>query len=1698
MTTLLLYPLAASAGPGGVTLIAPSGSISAETTPSTIAFSWNANTDSTYYAVKVMDSTGKQTLFRKWYTAASVGCSSGSGTCSVTPTSTFEAGNYTWSIRTYGATGMGATTTGSFALSKAASSPGLPSGSTTKTTPTYRWSAITSATYYQLRVTTSSGSTIYQKWHSAASANCSGSIGSCSVKPSTVLTNGSSYLWYVKPWPTSLGAESSAIAFTIGTAVTPISLTSPTGSITDTTPTYIWTASSTATQYRLRVAKTGSGQEFISQWYTAAEVGCSSGTGSCSVTPTVDIGEGSFTWEVTTSPDYDKQTLTFSTAPTALETPTPTSPSGATSSTAPTFSWGAVSSATHYKLKVTASTGSIVLNSSLTASQSNCSAGTGTCSFTPSLSLPDGASSWTVTAFNTSYSLSSSESSALAFTVTAPVVTPGVPTPTSPSGTIGTTTPTYSWTATENTTHYKLTVTGSSGTVISTQYSASTLGCSSGTGTCSITPTTTLTDGDYQWTLQGVNETNSETGAVSSAVSFTVLIGSTTATLTAPTGTISETAPTYTWSAISGATNYRLMIEQESNGALLLREWYTADEAGCSSGTGSCSVTPAVTLDYDQTINWSIYVLPDKQTGSTTFKVTRGDLTTPSIVSPNSTTESTTQLPSFSWTAVADATHYYITIINSEGTTTTVGKLSANAANCSSGTGNCSITPSTKLPTGQGSWSIYALDETNVRVSTTATTTFTIATSATGPGLVNLITPTGTETTKTPLFSWSPDVNSTHYKLVITDASSVEVVNYTMLSSTANCGNGLVTCSITLTQELADGTYGWTIQTVNNTTGTMGSQTASQAFTISTGDEDGGSTGNFALSPTGTVTTVTPTFTWTAITDSTNYRIKIQEQTSGSALLRQSFTASEAGCSSSTDCSATPEITLGSGSYVWEVQAFPSGVKDSLSFTVQGTSIVLSSDSIDENSATPVQIGTLSIYEIADQSTDSSQTYTLGSENHEAYFQIVNGSQLWINSSYIPNYEDKSTLTVSVTSSSGLTGTLTINVNDINEAPTEITLTGGGVAENDDTTSALTVGTLSAVDEDIETANLSHTFAVTGGEDQAHFQITDTSLQFVAGTSLNVDTKPTYSVEVTVTDGGGLTYAQTLTVTITTSNYAPTDLTLSVTSIDENPETGVVDLTIGTLTATDQDTDDTHTFTVIGGADQALFTVNGSNLMLLQGTTFDYETMTTTSVEVQIRATDAGGKSFDKTLTLDINDINDAPTDITLSAESVEITPPSPATLTAAAEVGTLTATDQDTGNTHTFAVTGGSDSALFEVSGEILQVKSGSELTTGSTLVVEVTVTDNGSLTYTKSLSITVTEVNVAPTDIGLSSSVLPFMDRPTSMSVGVLTTTDLNAADTFTYTLTDDQNGAFAIEDDQLMVVDSDGSVFGVFSLEITTTDSGGLTYSETFSVSIGGFSVEDIPESNASVSAMQAAAKATYAAIYKNLFESAAGGTVVVSESDFENMIIGKVGQQFTSGGTFTYSLTDVIKQFNLEITGSLITATMEIGVIDAIHARLPSSVQTAANSLFDTLTPYASDYTAGVRFRVVPTVSGTSISFDSASSYVDVLHEDSLLTPNLTFTLSELISGYNGIISDMATDSLSFFLGGGSTPPHNFLVDTLGDTPEVWTHYNDNIALELGSTDFTTGQTIPTSQNFSYYFPGLISSIAIADGSVTLTR
>ncbi len=262
---------------------------------------------------------------------------------------------------------------------------------------------------------------------------------------------------------------------------------------------------------------------------------------------------------------------------------------------------------------------------------------------------------------------------------------------------------------------------------------------------------------------------------------------------------------------------------------------------------------------------------------------------------------------------------------------------------------------------------------------------------------------------------------------------------------------------------------------------------------------------------------------------------------------------------------------------------------------------------------------------------------------------------------------------------------ITITVLDVNEPPTQPTLTSSTVSEH--ASIGDQVGTLIASDSD-QGQEMTFSLVASG---EGRFQLQGDQL-LVAG-SLNYEVSHSYIVVVQARDNGTPMQTSTaqLTITVQDDNDPPTDIHLSAVEIaevglDSSTSLGTV---IGTLTTDDEDEGDSHTYT-LGGVSGRCFSIAGSSLTVGDATCFDHELNPTLSIQVTAR--DPQGLTIQQAFTVVVTDINEPPSSISLSSSSVK------EHVAVDTVVGTLTVADPDLTDSHQLTVkTGGS---LFAISG--------------------------------------------------------------------------------------------------------------------------------------------------------------------------------------------------------------------------------------------------------------------------------------------------------------------------------------------------------------------------------------------------------------
>ena len=382
--------------------------------------------------------------------------------------------------------------------------------------------------------------------------------------------------------------------------------------------------------------------------------------------------------------------------------------------------------------------------------------------------------------------------------------------------------------------------------------------------------------------------------------------------------------------------------------------------------------------------------------------------------------------------------------------------------------------------------------------------------------------------------------------------------------------------------------------------------------------------------------------------------------------------------------------------------------------------------------------------------------------------------------------------------------TITISVAEVNVAPVLVEIGNRSVNEQ-----AELAFTATATDQDLPADTL--TFSLDQAAIDLGMAITPTG--DFTWTPTEAQGGTAYEATITVSDGD-LTDSETITITVTEVNVAPVLVEIGNRSVNEQAELAF------TAAATDQDLPaDTLTFSL----DQAAIDLG---MAITPAGAFTW-----TPAEVQ------GGTSYDATITVSDGDLTDSET-ITITVTEVNVAPVlveiGNRSVNEQAELAfTATATDQDLpADTLTFSL----DQAAIDLGMAITPTGdftwTPTEEQGGSSYEATITVND-GDLTDSETITITVTEVNVAPvlveignrsvneqaelaftaaaTDQDLPADTLSFSLDQAAIDLGMAIT----PAGAFTWTPTEAQGGT-------------------AYEATITVSD-GDLTDSETITITV-----------------------------------------------------------------------------------------------------------------------------------------------------------------------------------------------------------------------------------------------------------------------
>jgi len=261
-------------------------------------------------------------------------------------------------------------------------------------------------------------------------------------------------------------------------------------------------------------------------------------------------------------------------------------------------------------------------------------------------------------------------------------------------------------------------------------------------------------------------------------------------------------------------------------------------------------------------------------------------------------------------------------------------------------------------------------------------------------------------------------------------------------------------------------------------------------------------------------------------------------------------------------------------------------------------------------------------------------------------FEIRNGNQLYFIGAS-PNYEGKSAYNVNVTTDDSSVGAtpdvtraFTLNITDVNEAPTGVSLANQvALAENAVIGSGVKVGDIMVADDALGSESLTLT-----GADAASFAVRNGNELYFVGSSPNFEAKSSYAVTVNVDDvtiGSTPDVSQNFNIEIMDVNEAPTGVSLAnQVGLAENTVIGSGVKVADILIADDALGSESINIT---GADAGSFQIrNGSELYFI-GSSPNYEAKASYAFTLNVDDASIGSNpDVSQGFTLNIADVNEA------------------------------------------------------------------------------------------------------------------------------------------------------------------------------------------------------------------------------------------------------------------------------------------------------------------------------------------------------------------------------------------------------------------------------------------------------------------------
>ncbi|MFM8573640.1 MAG: cadherin domain-containing protein [Pirellula sp.] len=282
-----------------------------------------------------------------------------------------------------------------------------------------------------------------------------------------------------------------------------------------------------------------------------------------------------------------------------------------------------------------------------------------------------------------------------------------------------------------------------------------------------------------------------------------------------------------------------------------------------------------------------------------------------------------------------------------------------------------------------------------------------------------------------------------------------------------------------------------------------------------------------------------------------------------------------------------------------------------------------------------------------------------------------------------------------------------IHLRDVNEVPTGVSFTElVSISENTSVILPIKVATVSVVDDALGTNSLS-----LSGPDASHFVLIGNELKFQSATPLDFETKSVYRVIVSADDatlGSTPDVSVPFELGITDVNEKPTGIVFSnvVNPLLETTSVSTA-VRVADIAALD-DAIGNNILSLGSTLDASFFQIVGNQLQFRSAAPLDFETKSSYRVVVQVDdAAFPGFPDAASTFTLSIGDVNEPPVDLRLNNPVTLINETNG--VSAGQTIATIVVVDDSSGTNE--LTLEGPDAGYFEISANLLRLKSGSPL---------------------------------------------------------------------------------------------------------------------------------------------------------------------------------------------------------------------------------------------------------------------------------------------------------------------------------------------------------------------------------------------------